>query len=34
MKEGVQVDDLPPHGTYYNYTFEQENQQTNDDVVD
>ena len=22
--EGVQVDDLPPHSTYYNYTYEQE----------
>ena len=32
--EEVQVDDLPPHSTYYNYTYEQENQQTNDDVLD
>ena len=32
--EGVQVDDLPPHSTYYNYTYEQENHQTNDGVLD
>ena len=25
---------LPPHSTYYNYTYEQENHQTNDDVLD
>ena len=23
--EGVQVDDLPPHSTYCNYAYEQEN---------
>ena len=28
------MDDLPPHSTYYNYTYEQENQQTNADVLD
>jgi len=32
--EGVRVDDLPPHSTYYNYTYEQENHQTNDNVLD
>ena len=32
--EGVQVDDLLPHSTYYNYTCEYENHQTNDDVLD
>ena len=32
--EVVQVDDLPPHSTYYNYAYEQENQQTNDNVLD
>ena len=32
--EWVRVDDLPPHGTYYNCAYEQENQQTNDDVLD
>ena len=28
------MDDLPPHSTYYNYTNEQENHQTNEDVLD
>ena len=28
------MDDLPPHSTYYNYTYEQENHQANDDVLD
>ena len=28
------MDDLPSHSTYYNYAYEQENQQTNDDVLD
>ena len=28
------MDDLPPHSAYYNYTHEQENHQTNDDVLD
>ena len=36
--EGVQVDDVPPHSTCYNYAYnyayEKENQQTNDDAVD
>ena len=32
--EVVQVNDLPPHSTYYNYAYEQENQQTNDSVLD
>ena len=32
--EGVRVDDLPPHSTYCNCAYEQENQQTNDDVLD
>ena len=32
--KGVQVDDLSPHGTYYNYAYEQEDQQTNDDVLE
>ena len=32
--EGVRVDDLPPHSTYYNCAYEQENQQTNDNVLD
>ena len=32
--EGVRVDDLPPHSTYYNCACEQENQQTNDNVLD
>ena len=27
LNEGVQVDDLPPHSTYYNYAYEQENEQ-------
>ena len=26
--------DLPPHSTFYNDTYDQENQQTNDDVLD
>ena len=30
----MQVGDLPPNSTYDNYTYEQENQQTNDDVLD
>ena len=30
----MQVDDLPPHSTYYNYTFEQGNHQTSNDVLD
>ena len=33
-QEGVQEDDLAPHSTYCNYTHEQENHQTNDDVRD
>ena len=32
--EGVQADDRPPHSTYYSYAYEQENLQTNDDVLD
>ena len=32
--EGVQVDDVPPHSTCYNYAYEQENQQTSGDVLD
>ena len=32
--EGVRVDDLPPHSTYYNCVYEQENQQTNDNALD
>ena len=32
--ERVRVDDLPPHSTYYNCVYEQENEQTNDDVLD
>ena len=28
------MDDLPPRSTYYNYTYEQENHQANDDVLD
>ena len=32
--EGVPVDDLPPHSTYHNYAYEQENQQTNDSVLE
>ena len=32
--EGMRVDDQPPHSTYYNCAYEQENQQTNDDVLD
>ena len=28
------MDDLPPHSTYYNYAYEQENQQTNDNVLE
>ena len=30
--EGVRVDDLPPHSTYYNCAYEQENQQTHDSL--
>ena len=33
-REGVRVDDLPPHSTNYNCAYEQENQQTNDNVLD
>ena len=32
--KGVQVDDLSPHGTYYNYAYEQENQENNDSVLE
>ena len=28
------MDDLSPHSTYYNYAYEQENQQTNDNVLE
>ena len=28
------MDDLPPHSTYYNYAYEQENQQTIDNVLE
>ena len=28
------MDDLPPHSTCYNYAYEQEDQQTNDDVLE
>ena len=27
LMKGVQVDDLPPHSTYYYYAYEQDNQQ-------
>ena len=30
----MQVDDLPPHSTYYNYAHEQENQHTNHNVLE
>ena len=32
--EGVQVDDLPPHSTYYNYAYEQDNQRASDNVLE
>ena len=28
------MDNLPPHSTYYNCAYEQENHQTNDNVLD
>ena len=28
------MNDLPPHSTYYNYTYEQKNHPANDDVLD
>ena len=31
--KGVEVDDLPPHSTDYNYAYKQENQQTNSNVL-
>ena len=31
--KGVQVDDLPPHITYYKYAYEPENQQAKDNVA-
>ena len=30
----MQVDDVPPHSTYYNYAHEQENQHTNHNVFE
>ena len=32
MMGGIEVDDLQPHCTYYNYACGKENQQTNDSV--
>ena len=30
----MREDDLPPHSTYYNCAYQQESQQTNDNVLD
>ena len=32
--KGVQMDDLPPLSTYYNYAYEKEKQQSNDSVLE